>query len=134
MYAVGATAIAMLTGLEPEALPHKGLAIDVKTALAGDDAMIEVLERLLEPSTGEVRLGAQPQRGLALGVHLEHAVGRAHRLVEVLGLEVGGGQQDARLDLVVCGLGGLLQRPDRPRREKRRGAKPGTSRSSPAPP
>lgn len=49
IYAVGATALRMLTGSEPETLPHKGLAIDVKAALPGDPVMARVLTRLLEP-------------------------------------------------------------------------------------
>jgi hypothetical protein len=50
VYAVGATALTMLTGREPEDLPHKGLAIDVRAALPGDEAMARVLERLVEPN------------------------------------------------------------------------------------
>jgi hypothetical protein len=51
VYAIGATAVSMLTGREPEALPHKGLALDVRAALAGvaSDRMIRVLEKMLEP-------------------------------------------------------------------------------------
>jgi serine/threonine protein kinase len=51
VYAIGATALAMLTGEEPENLPHKGLSIDVRTALRGraSDRMVEALERMLEP-------------------------------------------------------------------------------------
>ncbi len=51
VYAIGATAVAMLTGREPEELPHKGLALDVRAALAGraSDRMIRVLEKMLEP-------------------------------------------------------------------------------------
>jgi hypothetical protein len=51
VYALGATAVAMLTGREPEELPHKGLALDVRTALRGraSERMIGVLERMLEP-------------------------------------------------------------------------------------
>ena len=33
VYAIGATALSMLTGRQPEDLPHKGLAIDVRAAL-----------------------------------------------------------------------------------------------------
>jgi serine/threonine protein kinase len=33
LYAVGATALSMLTGMDPDALPHKGLSLDVPTAL-----------------------------------------------------------------------------------------------------
>jgi len=51
VYAVGATALAMLTGKEPEELPHKGLAIDVRAALRGvaSERMVGVLEKMLDP-------------------------------------------------------------------------------------
>jgi hypothetical protein len=51
VYAVGATAISLLTGVEPEDLPHKGLAIDVAAALAGrnDPVLGSVLGAMLEP-------------------------------------------------------------------------------------
>ena len=51
VYAVGATAIAALTGKDPETLPHRGLKLDARTALAGraSEAMIATLERMLEP-------------------------------------------------------------------------------------
>jgi tRNA A-37 threonylcarbamoyl transferase component Bud32 len=51
VYAVGATAIAMLTGREPEDLPHKGLAIDVHAALGGrvSPALQRTLAAMLEP-------------------------------------------------------------------------------------
>jgi hypothetical protein len=55
VYAIGATALAMLTGCEPEELPHRGLAIDVRRALQGRTArsnrgLVEVLERMLDPN------------------------------------------------------------------------------------
>jgi hypothetical protein len=51
VYAVGATALALLTGCEPETLPHRGLAIDVRAAIGGriDPAFVRVLERMLDP-------------------------------------------------------------------------------------
>jgi hypothetical protein len=51
VYAVGATALAMLTGKEPEQLPHKGLAIDVRAALRGQasERLVAVLEKMLDP-------------------------------------------------------------------------------------
>lgn len=51
VYAVGATALAALTGVDPESLPHRGLKIDVRAALAGraSEPMIEALERMVEP-------------------------------------------------------------------------------------
>ncbi len=50
VYAVGATALAMLTGKQPEELPHRGLAIDVRATLPTDEAMARVLERMVEPN------------------------------------------------------------------------------------
>jgi serine/threonine protein kinase len=51
VYAVGATALAGLTGVEPENLPHRGLGIDVRAALEGrtSPAMVTALEQMLEP-------------------------------------------------------------------------------------
>src|SRR4029078_10932665 len=52
IYALGATALAMLTGEEPERLPHKGLAIDVPSALKRtrvSPAMAAMLSSMLEP-------------------------------------------------------------------------------------
>ncbi len=51
VYAVGATALNLLTGREPEDLPHKGLGIDVEGALRGqvDRRMVAALRSMLEP-------------------------------------------------------------------------------------
>ncbi|HEY8091141.1 MAG TPA: serine/threonine-protein kinase [Polyangiaceae bacterium] len=51
VYALGATAITMLTGTDPEDLPHKGLAIDVRGALRGraSERTVAVLEKMLDP-------------------------------------------------------------------------------------
>jgi serine/threonine protein kinase len=51
VYALGATALTMLTGRDPEELPHKGLAIDVRAALRGgaSDRLVGVLEKMLDP-------------------------------------------------------------------------------------
>ncbi len=51
VYAVGATALAMLTGEDPDSLPHRGLRVDVRAALKGraSEGMIATLERMLEP-------------------------------------------------------------------------------------
>jgi tRNA A-37 threonylcarbamoyl transferase component Bud32 len=50
-YAAAATALSMLTGVDPENLPHQGLRIDVSAALTGsvDPALVRILERALEP-------------------------------------------------------------------------------------
>ncbi|HEX8795708.1 MAG TPA: serine/threonine-protein kinase [Polyangiaceae bacterium] len=51
VYAVGATALAALTGVEPEKLPHRGLRVDVRAALEGKASpeLVTTLERMLEP-------------------------------------------------------------------------------------
>jgi serine/threonine protein kinase len=51
VYAVGATALAALTGAEPDTLPHKGLRVDVRAALGGraSSDLASALERMLEP-------------------------------------------------------------------------------------
>lgn len=51
VYAVGATALSLVTGREPEDLPHKGLGIDVESALRGqvDKRLIQALRSMLEP-------------------------------------------------------------------------------------
>jgi serine/threonine protein kinase len=51
VYAVGATALAALTGAEPDTLPTRGLRIDARKVLQGrvSEPMITSLERMLEP-------------------------------------------------------------------------------------
>src|SRR5208337_4131141 len=51
VYAVGATALAALTGADPETLPHRGLRVDVRSALQGraSPELVTSLERMLEP-------------------------------------------------------------------------------------
>ncbi|HKO50718.1 MAG TPA: serine/threonine-protein kinase [Polyangiaceae bacterium] len=51
VYAVGATALSLVTGREPEDLPHRGLAIDVRAALgSGAPAwLLRVLSSMLDP-------------------------------------------------------------------------------------
>ena len=70
VYAVAATALSLLSGSEPEDLPHKGLAIDVEGALRGqvDRRIIRALGSMLEPDpdrrAGSVQAALQ-QAGLA---------------------------------------------------------------------
>jgi len=72
VYAMGATAIAMLTGEEPERLPHRGLAIDVDAALGGRSwaGLRDVLQRMLEvnPDERPTRIGALLDGGTAPAV------------------------------------------------------------------
>jgi len=51
VYAVGATALALVTGREPEDLPHRGLAIDVRAALGvgAEPWLVRVLSSMLDP-------------------------------------------------------------------------------------
>jgi hypothetical protein len=48
---VAATVVSLLAGKEPEQLPHRGLAIDVRAALGGRASarLTRILEQLLEP-------------------------------------------------------------------------------------
>jgi serine/threonine protein kinase len=55
VYAVGATALSLLTGREPEELPHRGLGIEVHQALSArsghlDPALPRILAAMLEPN------------------------------------------------------------------------------------
>ncbi len=61
VYAIGATALTMLTGQEPEDMPHKGLAVDVRAALGTrvSAELVDVLLRMLEPDPDK-RLGMIP--------------------------------------------------------------------------
>jgi tRNA A-37 threonylcarbamoyl transferase component Bud32 len=49
VYSLGATIVALMTGLEPEQMPHRGLRIDVASHLRASPALQVVLERMLEP-------------------------------------------------------------------------------------
>ena len=51
VYAVGATALAALTGVEPETLPHRGLRVDVRAAVGAraSPELVTSLDRMLEP-------------------------------------------------------------------------------------
>jgi len=51
VYGIGATALALLTGCEPEDLPHKGLGIDVPKAVPESTPpwLVRTLQAMLEP-------------------------------------------------------------------------------------
>ncbi len=51
VYAVGATALSLVTGREPEELPHRGLAIDVRAALghSAEPWLVRALSAMLDP-------------------------------------------------------------------------------------
>jgi hypothetical protein len=51
VYSIGATALSMLTGRQPEDLPHKGLAIDVRAALRGraSGRLVDMLVAMVDP-------------------------------------------------------------------------------------
>jgi serine/threonine protein kinase len=82
VYAVGATALAALTGREPETLSHRGLRVDVRAALEGrvSPAMISSLERMLEPDPDlrprslAAALDVAPSRAAAPPVPVAEAV------------------------------------------------------------
>ena len=62
VYAVGATALSMLTARTPDQLPHHGLSIDVRGALSGQvaPALVETLVRMLEPNPDQRPLRLRP--------------------------------------------------------------------------
>ena len=63
VYAVGATALSLLTGREPEDLPHKGLRLDVPAALSGSRVspeLVEMLSAMLEPDPDRAGAGDRP--------------------------------------------------------------------------
>ncbi|MDB5212839.1 MAG: Serine/threonine kinase [Myxococcaceae bacterium] len=51
VYGIGATALTLLTGCEPEDLPHKGLGIDVAKAVPATtpSSLVRTLEAMLDP-------------------------------------------------------------------------------------
>ncbi len=61
VYAIGATALALLTGREPEDLPHKGLSFDLDAALGSgvDPTLRRTLAAMLEPDPDR-RVAAVP--------------------------------------------------------------------------
>src|ERR1700677_836309 len=67
VYAIAATALSMLTGKEPEELPHRGLALDVRAALgpSADAGLVDSLERMLDPDPDRraQRPSLSPPRG-----------------------------------------------------------------------
>jgi hypothetical protein len=93
VYAIGATALSMLTGRQPEDLPHKGLAIDVRAALGdrGDGRLADALTLMLDPDPdrrpariapvleklerGEPRRGLASDPALRLEGHLRSLIG-----------------------------------------------------------
>lgn len=79
VYAVAATAVALLTGREPEELPHKGLAVDVRTALAGraSPALTDALARMLEPDPDVRPAAIAPLLARLSGDHGQPKVARA---------------------------------------------------------
>ncbi len=48
IYGLGATAVALLTGIEPEQMPHRGLRMNL-SSLQASDPLKAVLARMLEP-------------------------------------------------------------------------------------
>lgn len=55
LYGLGATALAMITGRQPEDLPHQGLGIDVKASLprGTSRALAKALSAMLEPDPND---------------------------------------------------------------------------------
>ena len=78
VYAVGVTALVMLTGTDPEDLPHKGLAIDVAAALRGSNVprgLARALEQMLDPDPDQRRQARPDPRGRASGAGSPRGLG-----------------------------------------------------------
>jgi serine/threonine protein kinase len=75
VYSLGATALSLLTGSDPEALPHRGLAIDVPKVLGHDRPLADVLSRMLDPDPDR-----RPQRvrPLVAGIPRDHRTKPRH--------------------------------------------------------
>lgn len=73
VYSIGATALALLTGREPEDLPHRGLSLDVRAALGprANPRLVAALERMLVPDPD--------QRAAALAPLLESLASATER-------------------------------------------------------
>jgi tRNA A-37 threonylcarbamoyl transferase component Bud32 len=85
VYAVGVTALVMLTGQEPEELPHKGLAIDVAAALKGlpvRPELVRALERMTSPDP-DARAPRVPELGARAAKKAEPAPRREGRRGEI---------------------------------------------------
>lgn len=84
VYAVAATALCLLTGREPEDLPHKGLGIDVEAALRGqvDRRLIAALRSMLEPDPD--RRAPSVDAALSASRLLERAAPSGSRSAEAL--------------------------------------------------
>lgn len=69
VYAIGATALSLLTGREPEDLPHKGLSFDLDQALGGrvDPGLRDAIAAMVEPD---------PDRRVAVIPSVERAAPR----------------------------------------------------------
>lgn len=76
VYAVGATALTMMTGRQPEDLPHKGLALDVAAVLGktAHPTLVSALSAMLEPDPDK----RADQIGKLLG-DLRNAPGKTKR-------------------------------------------------------
>ena len=92
VYAIGATAIAMLSGEEPENLPHRGLSLDVEAALGGSVSphLRDVLAHMLEPDPdrrapriGPLLGSVRPPRGPRTSIRGEEAWQRLRDAVEL---------------------------------------------------
>ncbi len=73
VYAVAATALALITGREPEDLPHRGLGIDVPAALgnAAEPWLVRALAAMLEPDPDKRprQMSVQPPAARSRAAH-----------------------------------------------------------------
>jgi hypothetical protein len=73
LYGLGMTLLAALSGKEPEALPLRGIAVDVAAVVKGDPRLVRLIEAMVEPdprrrlgSAGEALALLRPLRAAAV--------------------------------------------------------------------
>lgn len=86
VYAVAATALSALTGMQPEELPHRGLAVDVSKAMPAraDRRLRLALAAMLEPNPERRPTSVREvlgRYGLARGAHTASALVKAGRFI-----------------------------------------------------
>jgi len=74
VYGLGATLIALGTGVEPEELPHEGLRLKFADRLQVSPPLLDILTRMVEPEPAR-----RPRNGMELRALLEAGVERAPR-------------------------------------------------------
>jgi serine/threonine protein kinase len=98
VYGLGATAITMLTGVDPEELPHRGLGIDVAKALPSGTpaALVRALTAMLVPDPDARASSADEVLALLRGPAMATATDMATAMPSLEGSSAAGASPDPR--------------------------------------